>query len=232
MPAKAAWNRFFRSGRMLIGSYSGQATAVKTSSLRLLSRSGQEKKQCIRRGRAFCLPNDVAFLPAVLNSAPLWRRMRITLFVSAAWGAARACAAPKLFQGVVRPRLGLEQMDDHVAVVQQNPAALFVSFDSQPAVAHAVFQGVIDLLAHGVELAAAGAGGQHEVVEDRGEFAHVEHDDVDAAIVFGGLGGQSMPFEERHRTVAAPPPRIGLGSHSCALDLADMLGFLTRSHFT
>ena len=103
--------------------------------------------------------------------------------------------APEVFERVVGPRLGLEQMDHDVAVVEQNPAAFFVSFDSQPAVAHPIFQGVVDFLAHGVELAATGAGGEHEVVEHRGQLAHVEHDDVGAAIVFGGLGGQQCPLK-------------------------------------
>ncbi len=67
--------------------------------------------------------------------------------------------APEIFQRVERPRLFVEQVDHHVAVVEQDPAALVVAFDAQPLVAQLVFERVVDLVADGVELPAAVAGG-------------------------------------------------------------------------
>ena len=81
-------------------------------------------------------------------------------------------------------------MYDHVAIVKQNPATFFVSLDTQPPVAHSIFQGVVDFFAHRVQLTTTCAAGNHEVIEDGGEFAHIEHDDVGAAVVFSSVSGQ------------------------------------------
>ncbi len=47
---------------------------------------------------------------------------------------------------------------------------------------------MVDFLAHGVELAAAAAGGEDEIVEFRSHFPHIEDHDVTPSIVSRGLG--------------------------------------------
>src|SRR5438046_2040466 len=56
-------------------------------------------------------------------------------------------------------------------------------------VAELAFQHPIDLLADGVQLAAAVASGHHEVVEFRGHAPHIEHDHVLSAVILRGAGG-------------------------------------------
>ena len=75
-----------------------------------------------------------------------------------------------------------------VAVIEQDPAAFDVSFDPQSMLAQAVLEAMIDLLAHGMQLAAARAGGQDEIVEFRSHLPHVEDHDVTSSIVSRSLG--------------------------------------------
>src|SRR4029079_14160437 len=70
---------------------------------------------------------------------------------------------PQILERVIRPRLGIEQMNNDRSVVQKNPPALVVSFDAHPVVAHIAFKDPVALLADGVQLAAAVTGGQHEI---------------------------------------------------------------------
>ena len=95
-----------------------------------------------------------------------------------------AGATPELFQRVVFAGLAVEQMDDHVAIVQQDPATVDISLDPQAAVAE-IFERVVDLLADRVQLTSAGTRGQHEIVEERSDFPHVENDNVARPVVFG-----------------------------------------------
>ena len=57
------------------------------------------------------------------------------------------------------------------------------------------------LLADGVQLAPAGAGGQDEEVEHRGQLAEVEHDDVGSPVVLRRLRGQQCPLQAGGRLV-------------------------------
>ena len=77
-------------------------------------------------------------------------------------------------------------MDHDRAVIEQDPAALAVAFGPHPLVAQLVFERVVDFVTDRVELAAAIARGDHEVIELGREGPHVEHGDVLAAIVGGG----------------------------------------------
>ena len=61
----------------------------------------------------------------------------------------------------------LEQREDEARNVRRDQAdgELARTLDPQPAVAHLVFQSVVDLFAHGVQLSTARAAGQYEKVE-------------------------------------------------------------------
>ena len=119
---------------------------------------------------------------------------------------------PEIFERVELPRLFVEQVDHDRAVVEQNPAAFAVAFDAQPVVAQLVFERVVDFVADGVELPAAVAGGEHEVVELGRQRPHVEHGDVLAAVVGGGpRGGQG---ELQAALAAGFEIRQGVGDRS------------------
>ena len=93
--------------------------------------------------------------------------------------------APEVFERVELARFGVEQVDHDRAVVEQDPAALVVAFDAHPLVAQLAFEHVVDFVADGVQLPAAVAGDEHEVVELGRQLLHVEHDDILAAVVVG-----------------------------------------------
>src|SRR5262249_980935 len=65
--------------------------------------------------------------------------------------------APQVVEAVKVPRLFVEQVDDDVAVVEQDPTGLLVAFDSLSPIVEIVFELVVDLFADGVHLPHAGA---------------------------------------------------------------------------
>src|SRR5262245_11583407 len=65
----------------------------------------------------------------------------------------RHSAGPELFEPVVVALRGVEEVDDDGAVVEQNPVAVLVAFESEAAVAALLLQHVVNGVAHGPELA-------------------------------------------------------------------------------
>jgi hypothetical protein len=62
-------------------------------------------------------------------------------------------------------------------------------------VGHLDLEDAIDFLADGMKLPATVAGDEHEIVELGRHPAHIEHDDVLSAMVFGGArGGEGELF--------------------------------------
>lgn len=102
---------------------------------------------------------------------------------------------PQRFEAVVLARRLIEQMNDDAAVVQHNPAAFAIAFDAQPLVAEVVFELVVDLLAHRVDLPSARAGGDDKVVEDARDVAQVEDREIATAIIQSGLSGSESQFQ-------------------------------------
>ncbi len=95
---------------------------------------------------------------------------------------------PQSFQAVERPGVFVKQMNHNRAVVQHDPAAVIVAINVHSFVIEFVFELVIDLFAHRVQLAATGSGRNHEIIENRGVRRHVHHDDVRAAVFGSSLG--------------------------------------------
>jgi pimeloyl-ACP methyl ester carboxylesterase len=121
--------------------------------------------------------------------------------------------APEILKSVIFARFGVEQVDDHGAIVEQDPAALAVAFDAHPVVFKFAFQDPVDFLADGVELPAAVARYEHKIVELGGHRPHVEHGDVFAAVIFGRTGSGErelfaafLTFFERGRCVCDGDP--------------------------
>src|SRR5437762_13373988 len=96
-------------------------------------------------------------------------------------------AGPEVFEAVVVALLRIKQMNDHGAVIEQNPVTVLIAFETEAAMAELLLEDVVDSVAHGPKLAVAGAGGDDEEVEGRSLLAHVEHQDILAAVVFSLL---------------------------------------------
>ena len=96
--------------------------------------------------------------------------------------------APQILERVVASGFGIEQVNDDGAVIQQYPAAFVVAFDAHPMIAQFAFQYPVDFFADGVQLAAAVAGNEHEVIEFRRHAPHIERDDFLAAVFLGRAG--------------------------------------------
>ena len=60
---------------------------------------------------------------------------------------------------------------------------------------NSLFQHLVDFFADGVQLPAAAAGDQDEVIEDGRQLPQVEDDDVAAAVQIGDSGGGQGPLE-------------------------------------
>jgi len=98
-------------------------------------------------------------------------------------------ASPELFEGVVVAGFIVEEMDHDVAVVLQDPSAGGVAFDADALFAELIGERAIDFFGYGVQLAAAGARGDEEEIEDGGELAKIEQDDVLPAVIVSNPGG-------------------------------------------
>ena len=82
--------------------------------------------------------------------------------------------APQIFEGVIVARLFVEQVNDDRSIVEHDPAAFFVAGNAHPLIAQVVFQRMVDLFAHRVQLAAAGAGGDGA----QNPFQTIERQDI------------------------------------------------------
>ena len=110
---------------------------------------------------------------------------------------------PQVFQAVVLARVGVEDVDDHVAVILHHPFAGFVALDGQRAVAFRV-QGGVDFFADGVDLPAAVAGGQDEEVVQGSDASHVEDDHVAGLVVGRHAGAEAGTFERGEGQATVP----------------------------
>src|SRR5690348_3760742 len=88
---------------------------------------------------------------------------------------------PQLLEGVVFAGGRVEDVDDDVAVILDDPLAGLVALDGQAAVPQTVHGGV-DFFRDRVDLPAAGAGDEDEEVVQGGDAPHVEDQDVVALV--------------------------------------------------
>lgn len=96
-------------------------------------------------------------------------------------------------------------MDDHISIVQKNPAPLTLSLDAQgmdPLRA----QFFLDMRRDGLHLAVRSTAGNHEVIGKRGKILHLQDGQVDGLVVqcrsgtkesllFRSRGGQPSALE-------------------------------------
>ena len=73
-------------------------------------------------------------------------------------------------------------MNHYGAVIKQDPAALTIAFDAGTVIGKIIFQLVVDFFTHSMELPAACSRGEHEIIENRSQLAHVENDNVGARV--------------------------------------------------
>ncbi len=105
-------------------------------------------------------------------------------------------------------------MNHYRAVIEQDPAAFSVSFNSHAAVTQIVFQLVVNLFADGVQLPSAGTGGQDKVVTNGSQLTQIENYDVGAPIVFRRTGRRDGQFQTPLRIGGFRFRRCGNGCHS------------------
>src|SRR5262249_27220314 len=98
-----------------------------------------------------------------------------------------AGVAPDLFEGVIGPGLGGEDVDDVVAVVDQHPAAFLRPLDPELHLAPALHL-LNDLVGNGVALAPGRGRGDHEIVDEGRGLAEVQQEDLLAPVVVGDPG--------------------------------------------
>jgi AraC-like DNA-binding protein len=99
-------------------------------------------------------------------------------------------AGPELFQGVIVAGLVVEQMDDHVAIILQNPRAGGVAFHAIQLLVELFGQRVLYFIGNGVELTSTGAGDQQEVIELGRQLPQIEKHNLLPAIFVRHLRGR------------------------------------------
>src|SRR5688572_33109092 len=123
---------------------------------------------------------------------------------------------PERLEVVVAPPLRIEEVDDHVAEVEQDPAVAAGALDAAGLAARGGAV-VRDAVGDGAELAAVPRGRDHEVVGDHRPLLHVEEEQVLAPLVDGDFGAAMSELERIQivptfqlgpsPTRAAPSPR-------------------------
>src|SRR5262245_34942570 len=101
---------------------------------------------------------------------------------------------PQVFEGIIQPRVRVEYVHDDVAVILHNPARGLVALDGQPLLA-GVRQGGVDFFGEGMNLATAGARGQHLEVVERSNASHVEDNDILGLVLLGDASTENGTFE-------------------------------------
>src|SRR5262249_29422315 len=124
---------------------------------------------------------------------------------------------PEFFETVVTACLRVEHMDDDIAVVLNDPLAGLVAFDAQADLALAA-HGRVGFCGEGVELAAAGAAGQHKEVIQRSHPPHVQDDDITGLVVRSHPSAQARTLEGDRRT------RGRLNGYRCSLQWTSFNG--------
>ena len=97
--------------------------------------------------------------------------------------------APQLFQLVILARIGGEEVDDHVAIIQDRPAAALdaKTLGVQGTDVLLDFELFQEQVLDGLGLALVVDGGNDEIVGDAGEFVDVEQDNVGALPVLDNV---------------------------------------------
>lgn len=98
--------------------------------------------------------------------------------------------APEQFQIVVIAAVGIEEVDDDVDVIDEDPGGLVIAGHAVAVMAEGG-GALVDGVGDGADLPVGGAGGDDEVVADGAEAAQVEDDDV----VASHLRDQAGEFE-------------------------------------
>ena len=100
---------------------------------------------------------------------------------------------PEFFELVVIACVAIEHVNQHIAVVLDNPFARIVPFHTDAVVTNGTHGG-IDFFNNRMHLAPTDAGGQHEVIEHRRQAAKVEDVNVLAFVVGSRLGCKTGPL--------------------------------------
>ena len=85
-------------------------------------------------------------------------------------------------------------MDGDAAVVQQDPRAAAIALPVQGLLTSLLCQQLFHIVYQRVDLGIAGAGGQNEIVRQRGQLGDLHHADLFALLIGQGTGGQQRQF--------------------------------------
>ena len=85
-------------------------------------------------------------------------------------------------------------MDGDAAVVQQDPRAAAIALPVQGLFTGLLRQHLFHIVHQRVDLGIAGAGGQNEIIRQRGQLSDLHHADLFALLVGQGTGSQQRQF--------------------------------------
>src|SRR5258708_2841824 len=85
---------------------------------------------------------------------------------------------PEILETVHGALLGMEDVDDHVAVIRDDPLAEREAVNAERAELVLLLDAVLDFVCDGLELRLGGTAADDEEIRERGKFAQIQHDDV------------------------------------------------------
>src|SRR5205823_6025964 len=102
---------------------------------------------------------------------------------------------PQLLEAVVLPRLGGEDVEDHVQVVGDDPAALGLAGDRRRQRALLLLEAAVHLVPDRLRLARVLPGREHEEVRVAAHGAHIEDEDVLRQLLLREAGDSAGVFD-------------------------------------
>ena len=95
---------------------------------------------------------------------------------------------PETLEFVVVAGLGIEDVNDHVPVVEQHPLGVIFAFASKRPLIDRLLEGVLHVLNQALDVATRSTGSDEEEVGQNNQFGYIEQGEVEALLVGDDLG--------------------------------------------
>jgi hypothetical protein len=102
--------------------------------------------------------------------------------------------APKVLEFIEFANVFAHDMNDHVEVIEDNPIGIDAAVGAARADVLVFFEMFLDFVNDGAQVGFAGAGANHEIIGDAGDFSQVEDNDVFCLSVICQIPAEQRQF--------------------------------------
>lgn len=121
------------------------------------------------------------------------------------------CIRPQPLELVVVPRLLIEHVDNHVAVVQQDPAGVLPALATKGQSLHLGFEFSLHIIRKRANMPIRGSGCDNEDVGDNQQLRNVEQRDIEALLVINRGGRRQGGCDGFRCRANCSVPSLGKG---------------------